>query len=74
MASPKSTLPNDEKAAQDSFYNPGEHSYREGMGAGYSGAGTDQAEAFANDPANHDSDEETRKAEEGIDSGDGKIR
>ena len=29
MASPKSTLPNDEKEAQDSQYNPGEHHARE---------------------------------------------
>lgn len=64
MASPQSTLPNDEKEAQDSAYNPGEQSYREGIGAGYTGAGTDQAEAFANDPANHDSAEGIRKAEE----------
>jgi len=31
MASPNSTLPNDEKEAQDSAYNPGEHANRERM-------------------------------------------
>lgn len=67
MVSPKSTLPNDEKEAQDSHYNPGEQSYREGMGAGYSSAGADQAEAFANDPANHDSADAVRTKEESPD-------
>lgn len=30
----RTTLPNDEKEAQDSDYNPGEQAYREGIGAG----------------------------------------
>ncbi|MDB5160607.1 MAG: hypothetical protein JWO99_870 [Candidatus Saccharibacteria bacterium] len=64
MASPKTTLPNDNKEEQDSAYNPGEQSYREGMGAGYTGAGIDQLESFANDPANHDSADAVRNAEE----------
>jgi hypothetical protein len=56
MASPQSTLPNDEKEAQDSAHNPGERAYHEGMGSSGVGAGLDQLEAYANDPANHDGD------------------
>ncbi|RWZ78369.1 MAG: hypothetical protein EOT05_01220 [Candidatus Microsaccharimonas sossegonensis] len=56
MASPQSTLPNDEKEAQDSAHNPGEQAYQDGIGSAYSGAGLDQLEAFANDPANHGGD------------------
>lgn len=63
MANSQSTLPNDEKEAQDSAYNPGEQAYREGMGAGNVGAGIDQAEAFINDPAHHDSADAIREAE-----------
>ena len=54
MASPKSTLPNDEKEAQDSAHNPGEKAYRDGMGSSGVNAGLDQLEAHANDPTNHD--------------------
>jgi hypothetical protein len=54
MASPQSTLPNDEKDAQDSAHNPGEKAYQDGAGASYKQAGLDQLEAFANDPTNHD--------------------
>jgi hypothetical protein len=64
MASPKSTLPNDEKEAQDSAYNPGEQAYQEGMGSAYKSAGLDQLEAFANDPQNHPSTNDVRTAEE----------
>jgi len=53
MAAPNSTLP-DNKEEQDSLYNPGDQNYREKMGAGYIGSGTDQLESFANDPNNHD--------------------
>lgn len=53
MASPQSTLPNDEKEAQDSAHNPGEKAYRKGMGSSSVNAGLDQLEAHANDPANH---------------------
>jgi len=61
MVSTKSTLPNDEKEAQDSAYNPGEQAYREGMGSAYTGAGLDQLESFANDPANHDSSDKNQE-------------
>lgn len=54
MANSQSTLPNDEKEAQDSAHNPGEKAYQDGMGSAYEGAGLDQLESFANDPANHD--------------------
>jgi hypothetical protein len=50
MASRTPTLPDDEK--QDSLYNPGEQITQEKMGAGYTGAGIDQLESFANDPDN----------------------
>lgn len=63
MASPQSTLP-DNKEDQDSAYNPGEQAYREGIGKGHVSSGLDQLEAFANDPANHDSTADIRKAEE----------
>lgn len=71
MASPNSTLPNDEKEAQDSAHNPGEKAYQDGIGSAYKNAGLDQLEAFANDPANHgnnksggDSTDEVRDAED----------
>jgi len=64
MASPTPTMPPTNKDEQDSAYNPGEQAYREGIGAGYTGSGIDQAEQFANDPKNQDS---VRKAEENPD-------
>ena len=66
MANPQSTLPNDEKKAQDSAYNPSEHAYREGISASHVDAGIDQAEAFANDPANHDPSKENPDSADAI--------
>lgn len=42
----------DTKEEQDSSYNPGDIHAAEQFGTAYSSAGTDQAEAFVNDPAN----------------------
>jgi len=67
MASPNSVLPPQSDKEQDSYYNPGETKYREGMGAGYVGSGVDQAEAFANDPKNKDNTDAVRNAEENPD-------
>ena len=64
MVSPNSTLPGDEKEAQDSAYNPGDTAYQNGMGSGYASAGLDQLEAHANDPSNHNSNESLGSAEE----------
>lgn len=61
MVSYKPTLPNSQEE-QDRAYNPGEQAYREGMGAGYVNSGTDQAEAFANDPANASDDLRNKEA------------
>jgi len=51
MANSNSPLPTEEE--RESKYNPGELKARETFGGpSYSGAGVDQAEAFANDPKN----------------------
>jgi len=63
MASPNSVLPPKDKEAQDSIYNPAEQAYLEGMATGHTSSGIDQAEAFANDPNNHDSAKPVREAE-----------
>lgn len=64
MASPQSTLPNDEREAQDSAHNPGEKAYQEGMGGAYSDAGLDKLENSAGDTSNNTSDDSVRDAEE----------
>lgn len=56
MAAPTGT---DNREDQD--LNPGQKHYEQNMGAGYVSHGTDQAEAFANDSANHDSQSDTAK-------------
>src|SRR5688572_24133126 len=66
MASPKSTLPNS-REEQDSAYNPGDLRFSEENFS--SGNLAEQAEAYANDPKNHD--EEVRNAEE---SGDDTLK
>lgn len=63
MGPTKSTLPNDEREAQDASNNPGEKAYQNGIGAGYTGAGLDQLEAYANDPTNHDGSDSIRDKE-----------
>jgi len=68
MVSTKSTLPNDEREAQDNAHNPNDKAYKEGMGSAYTNAGLDQLEAFANDPASHNPDEDIREKEEGPDA------
>lgn len=66
MASPKSTLPNS-REEQDSAYNPGDLRYsEENFNAGNL---AEQAEAYANDPKNHN--EGVRDAEE---SGDESLK
>ncbi len=56
---------NDTKEEQDAAYNPGEVQAAEQFPDAYAKQGTDDAEAFANDPANHDSGDSS-------DSGSGK--
>ena len=69
MASPESTLPNDEKEAQDSAHNPGQNAYDKGMGSSYANAGLDQQEAHANDPANHDGKDRSDSVRDAEESG-----
>lgn len=66
MVSTKSTLEPDSKEDQDSKYDPADQAYLERM-AGHVSSGIDQAEAFANDPKNQDSNEEVRNKEENPD-------
>lgn len=51
------TLPDNKSDAED-FYKPSEQDAKESVGSAYVDAGTDQAEAFANDPANHVGEQE----------------
>ena len=51
MALRTPTTPDNDKK-QDELYNPGEQLTQEKMGGGYTDAGIDQLEAFANDPEN----------------------
>lgn len=51
MASPTPTLPDNDTEGKDP-YNPGDRLTDEKMRTGYTSAGIDQAESFANDPAN----------------------
>ena len=64
MVSTKSTLPNDEREAQDNAHNPNHKAYKDGIGSAYTSAGLDQLEAFANDPKSHNPDEDIREKEE----------
>jgi len=54
MASPNSVLPPQSDEEQNRAHNPGELAYLEGMATGKVKSGVDQAEAYANDPKNHD--------------------
>jgi hypothetical protein len=45
-------LPTDDKQQQDALHNPGELVAAERFSSSHAGAGIDQAEAYANDPAN----------------------
>ncbi len=67
MAAQKSTLPPESKEEQDKLYNPGDIDARERFGDGYVSSGTDQLEAFANDPNN--ASEKVDQAEQDIGAG-----
>lgn len=52
MVSIKSTLPNDEREAQDSRYNPSEQAYQEGIGVKHENRGVKKESALINQSAN----------------------